>query len=904
LRFQFVNGIIERMSSSNGKTEYNPNAIETKWQIKWREDKTFSPDLKGSSKPFYNLMMFPYPSAEGLHVGNMYAFTGADVYGRFMRMHGFDVFEPIGLDGFGIHSENFALQVGRHPAEQAKLSAKNYYRQLEATGNAYDWERTLETYDPEYYRWTQWLFVQMFKKGLAYRKKAQVNWCPRDLTVLADEQVIDGKCERDGSIIEKRDLVQWFFKITDYADRLLEGLSRIDWPEKIKTAQRQWIGKSEGAIVRFQITDNKSKDNKNNPISNIQDPMSKSPASDFIEVFTTRPDTLHGATFMVIAPEHKLVTSLLVESGSMNQESREKVRKYVEASKKTSEQERMEEGREKTGVFSGLYAINPVNNEKIPVWVADYILIGYGTGAVMAVPAHDQRDFEFAKKYDLPIKQVISPDSKFGKPLGKLKKAYLGSGGIVNSGDDWEDFAVPAAMPKILNWLEEKGIGKREANYHLRDWLISRQRYWGPPIPMIYCLSCEKKGKGERDEMAGWYTVSPDELPIVLPDVEDWKPQGSGTSPLANHPEFYETKCPSCEAPAKRETDVSDTFLDSAWYYLRYLSIGTDSAIKMPYDIETVSKWCPVSIYIGGAEHSVLHLLYVRFVAMALHDLDSEREGNPSELSGPNGKSLVLPFREPFPKFFAHGLIVKDHAKMSKSRGNIVIPDAYIEKFGADTLRMYLMFLGQFSEGGDFRDTGIEGMGRFVKRVWALLTQTQKSIVPGLAKRSGAGKTQNLSSERLRFMHKTTKAVTEDIEQFSYNTAIARMMEWYNFLKSEVRDMNSDLTEEEVRTFTKLLAPFAPHMTEELWERLDLGSETIHKSEWPKYDEKYLVEDFVTVAIQLNGKRRGEVTVENIILNRKDKIEELAKEQVQKHLEGKEVKKVIYVPGKIINFVI
>ncbi len=865
------------MVMNSDKQGYDPSSIEQKWQAIWEENKTFSPDLKNAKNPYYTLMMFPYPSAEGLHVGNMYAFTGADVHGRFMRMKGKDVFEPIGLDGFGIHSENYALKVGKHPVEQAKVSEKNFYRQLRATGNAYDWTRILETYDPDYYRWTQWLFVQMFKKGLAYRKKAQVNWCPSDKTVLADEQVIDGRCERDGSIVEKKDLEQWFFKITEYADALLNGLSQIDWPEKIKIAQRNWIGKKVGINIKYKVEGHE----------------------EIIEVFTTRPDTNFGATFIALAPENPLALKLAAG------ENKKDVERYINVFKKSTDQERKEEGREKTGFFTGAYAINDLTGYKMPIWVSDFVLMEFGTGAVVGVPGHDRRDFEFAQEFGLEVIRVVVGKDGDSSPIKTVEQVQEEEGKMVNS-DFLNGMDVHEATEKIMDYMEGKGYGKREANYHLRDWLISRQRYWGPPIPMIYCSNCAEKGKGEREDMPGWHSVPEDQLPVLLPDVEDWRPQGEGTSPLANHPEFYETKCPSCGSEAKRETDVSDTFLDSSWYYLRYLSIQKDPAFAkasagegkkyekstefrsdlMPYDIEIVKKWCPAKIYIGGAEHSVLHLLYVRFVAMVLHDLNS---------------SLALPFQEPFPKFFAHGLIVKDGAKMSKSRGNVVIPDKYIEKFGADTVRLYLMFLGQFSDGGDFRDTGIEGMFRFVRRIWNLFENK---------------KFEQVSPETLRMINKTVKEVTRDIEDFSYNTAIAKLMEFYNFISEESNSWSG----ETAVSYLKLFAPFAPHVTEEIWEKMQtvyglqstakkavVGSQkavSVHFQPWPTFEEKYLVQDQVLIPIQINGKRRGEIVVGSEKSEVRSWIEEKAKEAVRNHLEGKEVRKVVYVQGKIINFVV
>ena len=950
---------MDKLPMNKDKSEYRPSEIESKWQKYWEENRVFSPDLKNAKNPYYTLMMFPYPSAEGLHIGNMYAFTGADIHGRYMRMKGKDVFEPIGLDGFGIHSENYAIKVGKHPREQAKISEKNFYRQLRATGNAYDWTRTLGTYDADYYRWTQWIFVQMFKKGLAYRKKAQVNWCPSDKTVLADEQVIDGRCERCSSVVEKRDLEQWFFKITAYADALLNGLSQIDWPEKIKIAQRLWIGRSEDTEIDFPIVG-----------SDIR-----------VKVITTRADTIFGATFLVLAPEHELVQVMKSKIKNWSE-----VDKYIKETQSKTDFERGQM-KDKTGVqLKGIRAINPVNNEEIPVFIADYVLASYGTGAIMAVPAHDDRDFEFAKKFDLSIRYVIEQPKtadilrvhiddqdrsdiaqelrKMGKEMeywtptlrrydinieNKEKVAFLLQKAGIGSKQDFErirkgdSFALefsPAgidfgtvyagdgvhinsdflnglknleAIEEMMNWLSEKGFGGKSVHYHLRDWLISRQRYWGPPIPMIFCPTCEKNGRGEREDMPGWWTVPENQLPVLLPDVEDWRPEGSGTSPLANHPEFYETKCPSCNNQARRETDVSDTFLDSSWYYLRYLSIGNEKkqtnssqSIKkhqqsivsgqlsmVPYDLSVIRRWCPVAIYIGGAEHSVLHLLYVRFVAMVLHDLNLDNRsqitdnGSKSNIQYPisNIQDLALPFEEPFPRFYAHGLLISEGAKMSKSRGNIIVPDDYIKKFGADTLRLYLMFLGPFDHGGNFRDTGIEGMNRFVRRVWKLFA------TKGFDKDKG---------DTLRMINKTIKEVTEDIESFSYNTAIAKFMEFYNFISGDSNSWSKDTA----MSYLKLFAPFAPYFTEELFESLKLGDGTIHESAWPKYDERYLVQEKVNVVVQVNGKRRGEITVDSSSMDKKEEVEAFARREVKKYVSGSTVKKVIHVPGRIINFVI
>lgn len=844
------------------KRQYNPGEIEAKWQAIWEQEGTYQPDMKSASKPYYNLHMFPYPSAEGLHVGNVYAFTGADIHGRFKRQQGFNVFQPFGLDGFGIHSENYALKVGSHPMEQAEKSEKRFYAQVKSLGSGYDWRHSLETYDADYYTWTQWIFIQLFKSGLAYRANVQVNWCPSCKTVLADEQVIDGQCERCGSTVEKRDLEQWMFRITEYAEQLLEGLDRIDWTEKVKLAQRNWIGKSEGAKIRFKIEDLGFKD-------------------DHIEVFTTRPDTLYGATFLVISPDHPLVEKIL-KSTIIDHKS--EVRDYLEASQARAQTADPHAEKEKIGVFSGAYAINPITNQQIPVWIADYVLMSYGTGAIMAVPAHDERDYEFARKYELPIVQVVT-----GKDADISKAAYTGSGKLINSGE-WDGMSMPENKHKAIESLEEKGIGNGYTNYHLRDWLISRQRYWGPPIPMIYCESCARSGKSwfesndtkntkilfkhfseTKDQVAGWYPA--ENLPVELPFIEDYKPLGTGNSPLGNHPEFYETTCPECGGKARRETDVSDTFLDSAWYFYRYISTGDKS---QAWDQTLGEKWLPPTIYTGGAEHSVLHLLYARFMTKVFKDL-----------------GLVQNFDEPFPRFYAHGLIIKDGAKMSKSKGNVVVPDDYIKKFGADTLRSYLMFLGPFDQGGDFRDSGIEGMNRFIKRVWTLLTS--QTI-------SSTDITPSAKSE----MHTAIKGVTDDLDAFKYNTAIAKIMTYYNFLSKETSDLPAgrQVSKEEAEVLLKLLAPFAPHLTEELWHELG-NLDSIHTAAWPAFDPTAIASGETVIAVQVNGKLRGTFTITDPKPSQEE-VERIAQEDptVKKHLAGKTIRKVIYVPGKILNFVV
>jgi len=743
---------------------YNHSLIEKKWQEAWEKDKLYSPDIRSAKKPYYNLMMFPYPSAEGLHVGNMYAFTGTDIHGRFQRMNGFDVFEPIGLDGFGIHSENYAIKVGRHPKDHAKISEEHFYSQLHQIGNGYDWTKKLETYDPEYYKWTQWLFIKMWEKGLAYKDIAMVNWCDSCKTVLSDEQVIDGKCERCSFEVTKKEMSSWFFRITKYADRLLNNIDKINWPERIKTAQRNWIGRSEGMKIKFKVKE----------------------SDEVLEVFTTRPDTLESVTFLALASKTL---------------------------------PKLEDSKVKLGEKTDKIAINPMTGREVSVWETNYVAGEYGTGVVMGVPAYDERDMDFAIKYSIEILNISLNDEL------------------------WE------IVPK-------KKWGEKFTNYHLRDWGISRQRYWGPPIPMVKCKDCN------------WQAVPESELPVVLPDISDFKPKGDGTSPLYNASESWKkTNCPKCGKDAERELDVSDTFLDSSWYFLRFPSL--DQKDK-PFDPEITKKWLPVNAYIGGAEHAVLHLMYARFVTMVLKDLK------------------LIDFEEPFPFLYGHGLIIKDGAKMSKSKGNIVNPDVYIEKFGADTLRMYLMFLGKYDQGGDFRDSGIEGMSRFLNRVWKLYNNFS-SASP-----------QNY--EVLSKLHQTIKGVTEDIKQFKYNTAIAKIMELVNVLSNGQQPIANDC----LVALCQLLAPFAPHMTEELWQEVLKQNGSVHTSKWPEFDPKYLVESEVTIAIQINGKLRSTITLNSQLSTDKQEVVDKAKndEKIAKLLNGQTIKKEIFVPNKLVNFVV
>jgi leucyl-tRNA synthetase len=815
--------------------KYDHSKIEPKWQKKWLEERVYEPDLKNAKRPFYNLMMFPYPSAEGLHVGNMYAFTGTDIYGRYQRMRGNDVFEPIGLDGFGIHSENYAMKIGVHPADQAKTSEKRFYEQLQKIGNGFAWEERLETYDPEYYRWTQWIFVQMWKHGLAYRKKQSVNWCPKDQTVLADEQVEGGKCERCGTEVIKKELEQWFFGITKYADRLNANLDGLDWSEKVKIAQRNWIGKKEGIEISYPIEG----------------------SDDAVTVFTTRPDTNFGATFIVVAPEHPLVKKITTP------EQEKAVNDYREASAMKSEIERITEGRKKTGAFTGRYAINHLTGKKMPIWISDFVLANFGTGAVVGVPGHDLRDFEFATEFGIEIIRVVIGADGDASPITKSEQVQEESGTMTNSGF-LDGMDIHKATQVIMEHIEKNGWGKRVTSFRLRDWLISRQRYWGPPIPMIFCEACASAEKGEHKDMPGWYAVPEDQLPVELPYVKDFRPEGTGKSPLASVKEFYETKCPACGGVARRETDVSDTFLDSAWYYLRYLS-PNDNA--QPFDLTLVKKWCPIDSYIGGAEHSVLHLLYVRFVTMALHDWG------------------MLDFEEPFKKFRAHGLVIKDGAKMSKSKGNVINPDEYVTNFGADTLRMYLMFLAPFEQGGDFRDQAILGVARFLDRVWKYADSNDL-----------ASKKETKDSAAL--IQKTIKKVGEDIADLHYNTAVSALM----IALREIEEKNVSGSDFEI--FLKLLAPFAPHMTEEIWRGILGHPSSIHRESWPVYDEALIQEKTIMFVIQINGKLRDTVSVPADITEDAARTLALENDKIKTYLAGAEPKKIIYVPGKLINFVL
>jgi leucyl-tRNA synthetase len=824
---------------------YDPAAVEQKWQARWQERGTNATDLEGGARPFYALMMFPYPSAEGLHVGNLFAFTGNDIYARYQRLLGHTVFEPLGYDAFGIHSENYALKVGAHPMELTPKNVANFQRQLTRAGLMVDWSKSVDTSQPDYYRWTQWVFLQLLERGLAYKKKAAVNWCPFDKTVLANEQVIGGLCERCNTPVEQRLLEQWFFRISDYAPRLLENLDWLDWSETTKSAQRNWIGRSEGAQLDFIVPT--SGDVPAEDAESVDgEPMIMTGSQ--ISVFTTRPDTVFGATYLVLAPEHPAVDEITRPA------HRAAVDDYrARTTKQDVMARKMVGDREKTGVFTGAYAHNPATNTLIPVWIADYVLMEYGTGAIMAVPGHDERDFEFATQFQLPIVRVVARDAASDADV-PLEAAFTESDGcvLVNSGE-FDGMSVAEGKRKIVDWLATMEQAKPVVNYRLHDWCISRQRYWGPPIPVIYCDAC------------GMQQVPVDQLPVVLPFVENFKPDDSGISPLARVKEWYETPCPECGKPARRETDVSDTFLDSAWYFLRYPSAGRDD---VPFDPALTAKWLPVDSYIGGNEHAVLHLLYSRFITMVLKDMGH------------------IAFEEPFTKFRAHGLIIREGAKMSKSKGNVVNPDDYMSTWGADAFRTYLMFLGPYEEGGDFRDAGISGVKRFLDRLW-------RSVVDASASGIDAP-----DAAVLRKLHQTIRKVGEDVARLSYNTAIAAMMEYMNTLRKGERTPHRA----EVEPVVQLVSPFAPHLAEELWERLG-HVESVFDAGWPSFDAALATEESVSIAVQVNGKLRGTLRAARDVAQDEVLGMAMAEESIAKFVTGTP-KKVIFVPGRLLNVVV
>ena len=846
---------------------YYPQALEPKWQAKWEADKLYRAVIDESRPKYYALTMLPYPSGD-LHIGHWYAMTPSDARARFKRMQGYNVMFPMGFDAFGLPAENAAIKDGVHPMKRTYKNIERMRKQLRTMGAMFDWEREMLSADPEYYKWTEWFFIQLYKMGLAYRKKAAVDWCPKDNTTLAREQVIGEErvCERCGTPVIKKELEQWFFKTTKYADELLD-FSGIDWPQTVQTLQTNWIGRSEGAEVKFRI-------DWESGTGTAQEATPDSQIT--IPVFTTRPDTLWGATFMVFSPEHPLVDRITTP------EHKSEVEAYKAQAAHQSDIEREAVDKEKTGVFTGGYAVNPVNNQRIPIWIADYVLMSYGTGAIMAVPAHDERDFAFARKYNLPIVPVIQPvGATDGSPSEALQSAYIGDGVMINSGPfdgtrvNTEKGRKNPGIAAVIDWLEKQGIGKEAVNYRYRDWLISRQRYWGAPIPMVYC------------EKHGWNPVPDDQLPVLLPEDVEWKP--TGESPLKLHPTWKYTTCPVGGEPAVRETDTMDTFMCSSWYHLRYLSPHYD---KGPFDETEYNYWMPVDIYTGGIEHATMHLLYTRFFHKALRDA-GVTEGN-----------------EPMMQLRNQGMVLgEDHEKMSKSRGNVVAPDELVRRYGADTMRAYLMFFARWEMGAPWDPQGIEGTSRWLRRVWTMFTDEAGKGGSRLAKSGASSENQARpyhGRELRRKVHQTLKRVTRDFEQFEFNTVISSLMELMNEMQ-KARDAGAFGTpewDEASEIYLKMLAPVCPHIAEELWT-VHLGKPySIHRQSWPKVDEAAAKEDVIEIPVQVNGKVRDRVVVPAGSSEDEIKKAALASETVQKYLEGKEPRKVIVAQGRLVSVVI
>ena len=820
---------------------YDFTAIESKWQKIWAEEDAFRTEEDDSKEKYYVLEMFPYPSGK-LHMGHVRNYSIGDVIARYKKMAGYNVLHPMGYDSFGLPAENAAIQHNAEPAKWTYDNMDEMDKQLASMGLSYDWNRRVATCTPEYYKWTQWLFIQFYKKGLAYKKDNPVNWCPSCQTVLANEQVVDGKCERCKTEVTKKNLSQWYLKITDYADRLLDNLDKLEgWPDKVKTMQRNWIGKSYGANINFQIKD----------------------SDKTLEVFTTRADTLFGATYMVMSPEHPFVNELV--AGRPEEAA---VEAYQEKARRMSDIERTSTSNEKTGVFLGRYAVNPVNGKEIPIYISDYVLMGYGTGAIMAVPAHDQRDFDFAKAFGLEIIPVVEPEDP-SIDLYDLKEAFVAEGKMINSGK-FDGMNNREAIPAMIEWLNEKGIGDKTVNFRLRDWLISRQRYWGAPIPMIWCDEC------------GWVPEKEENLPVLLPtDVEF---TGKGESPITTSKTFVDTVCPCCGRPARREVDTMDTFVDSSWYFLRYCDPHND---KAPFSREKADYWMNVDQYIGGVEHAILHLMYARFFQMFLHDIGLSKE------------------EEPFKNLLTQGMVIKDGAKMSKSLGNVVSPAEIQAKYGSDTARLFILFAAPPEKELDWSDEGVEGSYRFLNRVYRLVYEYINDI-RGDAAVPAEYKAANAADKSLDFMMNTSiKKVTEDAGgRFNFNTAIASIMELVNEMyKYKNGDINLPLFNKAIETLLTLLNPFSPHITEELWSQLG-HEDRLYNRAWPVCDESALVKDEMQIILQINGKLKDKLMLPNN--SDKEVVEGAARasERFKEATEGREVIKVIYVPNKIINFVV
>lgn len=809
---------------------YNPAKIEPKWQEKWDKDGLYHSDIDYNRPKYYALTMLPYPSGD-LHIGHWYAMTPADARARFKRMQGYNVLFPMGFDSFGLPAENAAIKRNIHPKEWTYKNIDRMRDQLKSMGGMFDWRREAISSDPKYYHWTEWFFIQLYNHGLAYRKKSPVDWCPNCNTTLAREQVWgeDRHCERCETPVIKKNLEQWFFRTTNYADELLD-YEGIDWPERVKTLQTNWIGRSEGAAVTF-----------------------KTEQGDELEVFTTRPDTLWGATFMVLAPEHALVKKITTP------DQKDEVEAYVQQALRQSDIQREASDKEKTGVFTGGYAINPVNSERIPIWIADYVLMTYGTGAIMAVPAHDQRDFEFARKFGIEVRVVIQPEDQPEIKADEMTEAAPATGAMVNSGP-MSGTPGEEAFGKIIAYLEENGMGRHEVNYRLRDWLISRQRYWGAPIPMIHCKEC------------GTVPVPEDQLPVLLPDDVEWKP--TGESPLKLHETWRKTTCPKCGGPAERETDTMDTFMCSSWYHLRYLSPDYD---KGPFDPEEYNYWMPVDIYTGGIEHANMHLIYTRFFHKALRDMGITKGAEP-----------MLQLRN-------QGIVLgEDSEKMSKSRGNVISPDDLVASYGSDAVRAYLMFFARWELGAPWNSSGIDGTIRWLRRTWNLVLEPGKMGKPDKS---------TIRSLR-RKVHQTLQSVTRDFESLQFNTIISAMMELLNEM-NRVKQMGvwgSEAWKEAVEIYLLMLAPVAPHISEELWSRLDKPY-SIHQQKWPMVDEEAAAEDKITLIVQVNGKLRDRIVVPADITEEDAKTAALASDNVLRHLEGVKPRKIIVVPGRLVNIV-
>jgi leucyl-tRNA synthetase len=809
--------------------KYNPQEIEKKWREKWAEDKLYAVSENDPRPKWYALTMFPYTSGD-LHIGHWYAMAPSDVHARFKRMQGYNVLHPMGFDSFGLPAENAAIKRGVHPRVWTMQNIENMRRQLKSIGAIYDWNREVITCAPEYYKWTQWFFLKLYEAGLAYRGKAPVNWCPKCQTVLANEQVVNGLCERCETAVVHRDLEQWFFRITNYADELMQH-EGIDWPERIKIMQRNWVGRSEGAEISFALD-------------------YPGVAEKEIRVFTTRPDTVFGVTFMVLAPEHPLVAKLTTP------ERRTAVEEYIARARRETDIERLSTEKEKDGVFIGAYVTNRLNGEKVSIWIADYVLLGYGTGAVMAVPAHDERDFAFAKKYELPIRVVISPPGWNGE---ELKEAYIDIGTMVNSGQ-FNGLPSDEGIEAVTKYMEKMGYGGHATSYKLRDWLISRQRYWGAPIPMVYCEKC------------GIVPVSEKDLPVLLPENAEFKP--TGESPLKYVADFVNTTCPRCKGHARREIDTMDTFMCSNWYFLRYCSPHYGTAA---FDPGKVKFWVPVDIYTGGAEHAVMHLFYARFFIKALRDMG------------------LVNFSEPFTRLFNQGTIIADKHKMSKSRGNVVTPDEYVAELGTDTVRAYLMFIGPWEQGGEWNDSGISGVSRWLNRVWNLVLE------PYQVKADGADN-EKACRDLFRIIHRTIRKVTNDIDRMRFNTMLAALMEFTNSLTTikEAGCVPGEAWKEAKDVLILLLAPSTPHLAEELWVRTG-HQYSIHNQSWPKWDEELTKEEEFTLPIQVKGKLRDRVIVPVSISE--DEVRKLQeRERVKAHLRGAKDVRMIFT-GKLVNFV-